>query len=119
MPWRPILLPRHQLRSNLMEDFFAGRLVEIFEVRNFQGAHGLDGCRQGSVRLAAPPAPRQVTPRLSQCSKDLRPIESLAGTMLTKAHCRSDLIANITEVRASRLRPRPTCHTFPSELSFL
>ena len=74
-----------------MKDFFAGRLVEVFDVRNFQGAHGLDGCLQGGIRLAAPPAPRQVTPRLSQRSKDLSTIESLAGTMLAKPHRRSDL----------------------------
>ena len=71
-----------------MEDFFAGRFVEVFDVRNFQGTHGLDRSRQGDIRLAAPPAPRKVTPRLSQCSKDLRTIESLAGTMLTKPHRR-------------------------------
>ena len=100
-----------------MEDFFASRFVEVFDVRNFQGAHRLNGCSQGGIRLAAP-APRQVTPRLSQGSKDLRTIESLAGTMLAKPHRRSDLMANITGPTGSRLWALSTCHTFPSVLSF-
>ena len=79
-----------------MKDFLAGRLVEVFDVRNLQRAHGLDGRRQGGIRLAAPPASRQVAPGFSQCSKDLRTIESLTCTMLAKSHRRSDLIANIT-----------------------
>jgi hypothetical protein len=100
-----------------MEDFLAGRLVEVLDVRNLQRAYGLDGRRQGGIRLAAPPASRQVAPRFSQRSKDLRSIESLTCTMLAESHRRSDLIANINWLRAAGDGLRAG-HTFPFVLSF-
>ena len=106
-----------------MKDFVSSRLVEVLDVRNLQGPDRLDGRSQNGIGLTGTAAARQVTSGLSQRSKDLRPIESLARTVLTKTHCRSRLVCRCASLilAASALTATSPgrCHTFSLRLSFV
>ena len=75
-----------------MQDFVASRLVEVLDVRNLQRTDRLNSGRQHGVGLTGAAPPRQVSPRFSQRSKNLRPVEPLSRTVLTKSHRRSCLV---------------------------
>ena len=79
-----------------MQDLVSGDFVEVFDVRNFEGAHGLNRRHQCLIGLAGSPPLRQCSPGGPQRSKDLRAIESLPCTMLTETHSGADLVINIT-----------------------
>jgi hypothetical protein len=61
-------------------------IVQRFEMRNLQGAHGLNG--HGETLIGAATRLRSSEPlsRRSQDAKHLRPIESLTFTVITEAH---------------------------------
>ena len=106
-----------------VKDLVPGRFVEVLDVRNLQGPDRLDGRCQNGLGLTGTAAARQVPSGLSQRSKDLRPIESLTRTVLTKTHCRSRFVCRCGSLilAASALRatdPGP-CHTFRPRLSFV
>jgi hypothetical protein len=61
-------------------------LVWILEVRDIQRAHSLDGSDKRFVNVTAASLFPKILPRRPKGSKDARPIESLAGAMLAKAH---------------------------------
>ena len=84
-------------KRRLMQDFVSGDFVEVFDVRNFKRAHGLNRRHQSRIGLAGSFPPRQFPPCGSQGSKDLRAIEPLPCTVLTETHFRADLVVNITE----------------------
>lgn len=69
-----------------MQDLVSGDFVEVFDVRNFKRAHGLNRRRQSRIGLAGSFPPRQFPPCGSQGSKDLRAIEPLPCTVLTETH---------------------------------
>ena len=69
-----------------MEDLVSGDFVEVFDVRNFKRAHGLNRRRQSRIGMAGSFPPRQCPPCGSQSSKDLRAIEPLPCTVLTETH---------------------------------
>ena len=73
-------------KRRLMQDFVSGDFVEVFDVRNFKRAHGLNRGRQSRIGLAGSFPPRQFPPCGSQGSKDLRAIEPLPCTVLTETH---------------------------------
>ena len=62
---------------------FVRRFVGAFQVRNFQGAHGLNRPAQDVVGAAAF---SHGLSRGPQDPQDLRPIESLPFAMLAEAH---------------------------------
>ena len=66
-----------------VNDLVVTRLVEAFQMRNFQGTHGLDRRTEHFVSAAAFP---QDLSRGTQDSQDLRPIKPLPFTMLAEAH---------------------------------
>jgi hypothetical protein len=66
-----------------VNDLLIERLVEVFQVRNFKSAHGLDGHIQ---RFIGATVLSQVLSRGPQGPEDLRPIKPLPFTMLAKAH---------------------------------
>src|SRR4030095_3377324 len=96
----------------LMKDFFAGRLVEVLDVRNLQGADRLDGRRQRGIGRAAAPASRQIAPRFSQRSQDLGTIESLAGAVLTEPHRLQPQSPILRGLGAASSPPPPVSHFF-------
>jgi hypothetical protein len=98
----------------------ARRLIEVLDVRNLQGANGLDRRRQCRIRRTGVSATRQLPPGIPQRSKNLRTIEPLACTVLAKTHRRFSLIANISRSGAWATGDglRGACHTFPFALSF-
>jgi hypothetical protein len=59
--------------------------VEAFEVRNLQGANGLDRHHERFISLTVLP---EGLSRRPENSKDLGPIEPLTFTMLAEAHSR-------------------------------
>jgi len=73
-------------KLRLMQDFVSGDFVEVFDVRNFKRAHGLNRRRQSRIGMAGSFPPRQCPPCGSQSSKDLRAIEPLPCTVLTETH---------------------------------
>jgi len=79
-----------------VQDLVSGNFVEVFDVRNFERAHGLNRRRQRRIGLAGSCSPRQLPPGGPQGSKDLRAIEPLPCTMLTETHGGADLVVNIT-----------------------
>src|SRR5262245_59496803 len=99
---------RLQPDQQLMKDFLAGRLVEVLDVRNLQGANRLDGRRQRGIGRAAAPAPRQIASRFSQRSQNLGSIESLAGAVLTEPHRLQPQSPILPGLRAASYRPRPS-----------
>jgi len=66
-----------------VNDLTVDGLVEAFEVRNLQSAHGVD--RQPEY-LVGPTALSEGLSCRPQKAEDLRPIESLTLTMLAEAH---------------------------------
>jgi hypothetical protein len=91
-------------KLRLMQDFVSGDFVEVFDVRNFKRAHGLNRRRQRDIGLAGSFPPRQFPPCGPQCPKDLRAIEPLPCTVLTETHGGADLVVNITGALDSGLR---------------
>jgi hypothetical protein len=83
-------------KRGLVQDFVAGHFVEVFDVGDFERAHGLNRRHQRLIGLARSPPLRQLSPGGSQRSKDLRAIESLPRTMLAETHSGADLVLNIT-----------------------
>jgi hypothetical protein len=66
-----------------VDDRFVECLIDAFQVRNFQRAHGLDRhteCFVGATVLSNGPS------RGPQDPENLRPIKPLPFTMLAKAH---------------------------------
>lgn len=80
----------------LVQHFVSRDLVEIFDVGNLESTDGLNGRCQRGISLAAPSPPWQLSSGGPQRSKDLRTIETLPCTVLTKTHRSADLVANIT-----------------------
>ena len=66
-----------------MNDRFVGRLVDAFQVGNFQRAHGLDRHTQ---RFIGTTALSHGLSRGPQGPENLRPIKPLSFTMLAEAH---------------------------------
>jgi hypothetical protein len=66
-----------------VNNLFVCRLVEMFKMRNFQGAHGLDGSTQ---RVIGTTVFSQVLSRGPQDTENLGSIKSLSFTMLAEAH---------------------------------
>jgi hypothetical protein len=61
-------------------------VVWILEMRNIQRAHSLDGGDERFVDVTAASLCPEILPRRPKGSQDPRPVESLAGAMLAKAH---------------------------------
>lgn len=66
-----------------MNDRFVDCLVEAFQVRNFQRAHGLDRRTQ---RVISATVLSQGLSRGPEDPENLRPIKPLPFTMLAEAH---------------------------------
>ena len=66
-----------------MNDLLVGRLVEMFQMRNFQRTHGLDG---GTQRFISTTVLSNVLPSGAQDAENLRSIKSLPFTMFAEAH---------------------------------
>ena len=71
-----------------MNDLFVEQVVQMFEVRNFQGAHSLGGYTERFICTTCPALLSYVLSRGPQDTEDLRPIKSLTFTMLAEAHGR-------------------------------
>jgi hypothetical protein len=69
-----------------VNDLFVEQVVQVFEVGDFQGSHGLDGQTERLIGGARLPVPAQVSPRRPQGAKHLCPTESLPFTVLAEAH---------------------------------
>ena len=61
-------------------------IVQRFEMRNFQGAHRLNGHGETLIGAATRLGGSEPLSRGSQDAKHLRPIESLTFTVITEAH---------------------------------
>jgi hypothetical protein len=66
-----------------VNDLLVGRLVEMFQMGNFQGTNRLDGGTQRFIRTTVL---SNILPRRPQDAENLRPIESLPFTMFAEAH---------------------------------
>jgi hypothetical protein len=69
-----------------VNDLVVEQVVDLFEVRDFQRAHGLDGHGQGFVGTTSAALLAKVLSRGAQDPENLRSIESLPFTMLAEAH---------------------------------
>ena len=70
-------------QNGSVNNLFVGCLVEAFQMRNVQSAHGLDRHRERVISAAAL---SQGLSRGPQHAEDLRPIKPLPFTMLAKTH---------------------------------
>ena len=75
-----------------MQDFLACGFVEVLDVRNLQRTYRLNGGRQHGIGRTGAAVSRQVSPGLPQRSKNLRTVEPLPRTVLTKSHRRLRLV---------------------------
>jgi hypothetical protein len=75
--------PLMAARRGSVHDLAVDGVVEAFEVRNLQIAHGVDRHRE---YLVGPTAPSDGLSRCPQRAKDLRTIKPLTFTMLAEAH---------------------------------
>jgi hypothetical protein len=63
-----------------------GQVLERLEVRNFEGAHRLDGHGQALIGAAGSIRLPEFLARGPQDAEHLGPIESLTLTVITEAH---------------------------------
>ena len=80
------LAPVVDCAGSSVNDLVVEQIVDLFEVRDFQRAHGLDGHIQRFVGTTSPALLAQVPSCGAQDAENLRSIESLPFTVLAEAH---------------------------------
>jgi hypothetical protein len=65
---------------------FLGHVLRVFQVRNLQRSHRLDGRGERFIDVFAASLLSEVFSGRPKGPKDLGPVEALTGTMFTEAH---------------------------------